>query len=493
MPIQQKNESQHDILPVQRNRLDDQDLRKGKVQQINKQAAGDWKQFIKSVDENKQKLIKSGLQGAVNKLLDAQKTKENDIGRYDNEAEIEFAKQLKDVQILKSDINRRLKSNYQKIILIITDLHEYKEWPNLPSKDTKDYLKNKRCIKTNCEVSYDKKLFPIADAVIFHERNLPSVALLEAMNKRRPPYQRWIFFTSETPLNNKYGIIPFNGYFNWTMTYKLDSDIVLPYLFYRKVKKEELSNTTTKVNYAATKKHKIAWLVSNCNFGFRMEFAHLLDKYVDVHVGGNCRDDFPKNVICSRYCDQQEIRNYKFFLSFENGMCTDYISEKYWRYLELGLVPIVLGGANYSNPRLAIPGSFIDASKFDSVQELANYINYLDKNDKEYNKYFEWKEKYKVWRPNGEDWPFESYFTCTICQKLDKNIPEKIYQKLSDFWSSDYDCRIPEEKLTKKFIPEGYSWEQEMKIEQEKERLERAKVPKDWDEASESNIYGDRA
>ena len=199
MPIQQKNESQHDILPVQQNQLDDHDLRKGEVQQINKQAAGDWKHFIKSVDENKQKLMKSGLQGAVNKLLAAQKIKEKDIDRYENEAEIEFAKQLKDVQILKSDINRRLKSNYQKIILIVTDLHDYKEWPNLPSKDMKDYLKNKRCVKTNCEVSYNKKLFPIADAVIFHERNLPSVALLEAMTKDGHPINDGFFLHLKHP------------------------------------------------------------------------------------------------------------------------------------------------------------------------------------------------------------------------------------------------------------------------------------------------------
>ncbi|KAL9982593.1 hypothetical protein ACROYT_G004655 [Oculina patagonica] len=45
----------------------------------------------------------------------------------------------------------------------------------------------------------------------------------------------------------------------------------------------------------------------------------------------------------------EEYQRHKFYLAFENSLCVDYITEKYWRNsLERGLVPIVLGGARYS-------------------------------------------------------------------------------------------------------------------------------------------------
>ncbi len=45
---------------------------------------------------------------------------------------------------------------------------------------------------------------------------------------------------------------------------------------------------------------------------------------------------------------------------------------------------------------VAPENSFIDARKFKSPQDLANYLIYLDRNDDEYLKYFEWKDKYQV-------------------------------------------------------------------------------------------------
>lgn len=413
-------------------------------------------------------------------------TQNNNIRSDDRAIEREFP------YIILPNKEKKSVDKKKKLILIYTALHRSEEWYNLPQSKLKGYLKRTKCTTSNCRVTYDKDLFSKADAVIFHERNMLSIGLLNRLSSRRyrPRSQRWIFFTSETPKNTEDGVIPYNGFFNWTMTYKKDSDIYLPYLQYRKLKKKA-RRPDPNFNYAKGKSRSIAWLVGNCDFEFRMEFVHALEQLTTVYVGGYCRDDFRNKIICTRWCNQSVLDDYKFYLSLENGICTDYISEKYWKYLEQGLVPIVLGGANYSDPRLAIPGSFIDATKFKSVKDLADYINYLDQNDTAYNEYFKWKQKYKIWHPLEGDWPFESYFLCKICGMLHQNLPIKIYDYLSDFWSVENDCEIPEKEMRKRINFTGYNWEDRHRRAEKQALIDAAHIPKDFDEEEHDNEFND--
>lgn len=109
-------------------------------------------------------------------------------------------------------------------------------------------------------------------------------------------------------------------------------------------------------------------------------------------------------------------QNYKFYLSFENSFCKDYVTEKLFNILQKNVVPIVYGAVDYDV--IAPPHSVIDVTKFKTVKDLVEYLEFLDKNPKEYLKYFEWKKSYVV------DVSLEPAL-CKLCQKL--NEPRKTH------------------------------------------------------------------
>ena len=100
---------------------------------------------------------------------------------------------------------------------------------------------------------------------------------------------------------------------------------------------------------------------------------------------------------------------YKFYLSFENSFCEDYVTEKFFKVLDYKLIPIVLGGANYT--KFAPAKSFINPKDFQSISHLAEYIKYLDKNETAYAEYFEWKSYFRVLKYN-------QHIFCQLCQVL---------------------------------------------------------------------------
>ena len=64
-------------------------------------------------------------------------------------------------------------------------------------------------------------------------------------------------------------------------------------------------------------------------------------------------------------------------MAFENSFCVDYYSEKYSEtVLDGHTIPIVMGGADYK--KLGMPKSYIDVNDFDTIEDLAKYIKYLD-------------------------------------------------------------------------------------------------------------------
>ena len=79
----------------------------------------------------------------------------------------------------------------------------------------------------------------------------------------------------------------------------------------------------------------------------------------------------------------------RFYLAFENSLCPDYATEKLYRALAEHVVPVVLGGANYT--ALAPPRSLLRAADFASPALLARELVRLAGSEAEYLDYFWWK------------------------------------------------------------------------------------------------------
>ena len=92
---------------------------------------------------------------------------------------------------------------------------------------------------------------------------------------------------------------------------------------------ENVQQLPLKQNYAKDKTKNVAWFVSNCNTrNKRLEYAKELGKYIDVDIYGNCgTKQCPRSQSADCF---KMLDDYRFYLSFENSNCKDYITEKFF-------------------------------------------------------------------------------------------------------------------------------------------------------------------
>ncbi|XP_041376285.1 alpha-(1,3)-fucosyltransferase C-like [Gigantopelta aegis] len=209
------------------------------------------------------------------------------------------------------------------------------------------------------------------------------------------PGQVWILRNQESPHAGWSSLVTFRlpqwkGMFNWTMDYRKDADIRSPYGIFKKLPQPRKRNYT---DIVSKKKGLVSWMVSHCDTeGKRELYAKKMKTFVPLAMFGGCGGRG-----CLRSQDEaclREINRHKFYLSFENAFCPDYITEKFYRCYTIDLVPVVRGGGNYS--RDLPEGTYVNTADFKSVADLAKYLNYLDKNDDKYIEYLRRKDEYEV-------------------------------------------------------------------------------------------------
>lgn len=340
------------------------------------------------------------------------------------------------------EYSRISQSRPMKLVLGYTALFHEKPWGWMNSTHMFNHWEEVQCPYFQCKLSFDNNDFKKADALLFHSMDLPGRVEMFRLLKQKPAKQKWVYFALESPRFN-HDSSWLNNLFHYTLTYRRDSDFYSPYGYYYQVT-NGINADSIIHDILRSKDHFIFWASSHC-VEPRGKFIKKLLKYAKVDVYGKCAESVGTKPagdckLNDPSCNSLRKR-YKFLLGFENSNCQDYITEKYWGALKLGIVPIVLGGGNYSNPDLAIPGSFINALDFKSVKELADYLNYLNVNQRAYSEYHQWRRVYKevTYAP----------WTCQLCTALNINVKQTHISKLSDFWSEEKHCHLTDTSINR--------------------------------------------
>ncbi|CAL1529741.1 unnamed protein product [Lymnaea stagnalis] len=293
----------------------------------------------------------------------------------------------------------------------------------------------------------------------------------------RSPDHIWALFHEESPKNNfllcHEDVLTL---FNYTSTFRRESDfpittqhlISLDWLLQKTFDKTvSQKNSYQEEDGLAS----VIYVQSGCDPpSDRDEFVKLLMNYISVDSYGTCLKNkkLPEKIShplggMSHRDFYELISQYKFALSMENAVCEDYITEKLWRPLMVGTVPIVFGSSRVKD-FLPSNNSALEVINFRSAEHLATYINYLNSKDSLYDNMRDWKSsgisntylkeimEKRTWGPdnNGHWIPGQKNFIedyeCYVCEQIHETI-KKVSLGEGQFtkWAnhSHYGCPKP--------------------------------------------------
>ncbi|GAB1866732.1 Fucosyltransferase [Camponotus japonicus] len=338
-------------------------------------------------------------------------------------------------------------SNTDRSYLILI----WKHGPFLERRHIRRFTMNKfspwdRCSARNCTLTYDEKDLHRADAVVFHLHLTKSPSELPVRSRAD---QRWIFLTDESPfqtfMHGRQRLSDYDGLFNWSMSYRMDSDVPVPYgrtvRIPDDISNDDVEHWDTVMRTIKTK--LVAVMGSNCGgHNGRWSYVKTLKSLLgnDLDILGRCLDG--NRTVCPGHFDRDcvVLNAYKFYLSFENSNCREYLTEKvFWNAYSKLAVPIIMGASRYDCQRLLPPHSFLHVDDFASADALADYLRYLDRDNKRYISYHEWRDRYRLINEHGYFGSASKHY-CRVCEALHYNsIAPKVYARLEDFWSKK-DC-----------------------------------------------------
>lgn len=263
--------------------------------------------------------------------------------------------------------------------------------------------------------------------------------------------------------------------FNYSSTYSRHSDVPFPLQWMM-----SLYNITSRKYYIDAEKKNtflkeispILYLQSHCLTSTERDlYVQEFMKYQSIDSFGACLNNrqLPHNLRRDSFYMQKIfsedilkfIAKYKFIIAIENGVCNDYVTEKFWRAIHVGVVPIYFGSPSirdwFPNKKSAIL-----LEDFPSPKLLSAHVDKLMRNDSLYEEYLEHKTKQIITNKNLKNEikarPYQAditliieKFTCFLCEKLhdmnDRPVPRRVINE------SHFNCPLPKSALTQKVNP----------------------------------------
>ncbi|XP_045199002.2 alpha-(1,3)-fucosyltransferase fut-5-like [Mercenaria mercenaria] len=294
--------------------------------------------------------------------------------------------------------------------------------------------KYKTCEYNNCWITSNKSHLHTADALLFEICASGMGTKPPIDTTERSPNQAWIFKCGETPIHHIYGDYKSSAWhntMNWSISYRLDSDMPHPYGY---LKTRTVPRILDYESIYESKTKTALWVVSNCRVQSARDLyvKELMKHGVDVDIYGRCG---PHNRI-DKETLEQIIPKYKFYLGFENSLCNDYITEKFFVYYDYNLIVVVRGGADYD--RLLPTKTYINTAHFPNVSHLAEYLLKLGSDKERYIELLRSKDRYEEKYEYGH-----KQSICELCRRLN-NVSKfkKTYYNIRDFLENGQ-CKMP--------------------------------------------------
>ena len=246
----------------------------------------------------------------------------------------------------------------------------------------------------------------------------------------------------ESPWYHRDDYRKYDQFYDYIMSYRLDSSIPWPYgtVYEQKqlLKEEGIAwKIPASRKISSEKSGGVLAIVSNCKSGYRNKILKHFKENIFWPNGTSAFDFYGK---CSGHRFQTDDflkfrKKYRFYLAIENSRCLDYITEKFWQTIWTESVPIVAGQPRSNYERLIHKNAFIHLDDYKGdLKNLTDHINRLLTDNYGYDQYFEWRNEEPPYDYlYGTQDQFDQQGFCKLCTTAALN---KTVQKedLQNFW-----------------------------------------------------------
>ncbi|KAI6216498.1 Fucosyl transferase [Aphelenchoides besseyi] len=325
-----------------------------------------------------------------------------------------IANQTKELNLQRSPSSSEL-----PLILFWTD-----KFYSKPQFNAAKYAFSLQC-EWKCRYTNDKSKWNESRSVVIREQ-FPS----GEYPAKASAQQRVMILLPEAPgrLAVQKGLakIPKN-YINMTYGFMKSMDIYKPYGLM--VKQDTTEKQWDEIEERLRSKTKGAFIVySHCKTDSQREkYIAELKKHFPVDTFGKCGDSR-----CDQKCMKQKLKDYRFYIAFENNVCEDYVTEKFYRIKDL-ILPLVLNDSIYRN--LAPENSYIAVDTFKNMSGLAEYLQFLMDDDEAYLQHFTWAREYSLRSP-----ALFSRSYCDICRNAHDPNFHRVYENIAEWFSPKRRC-----------------------------------------------------